>query len=79
MAVSSTSITFLGNGRTTTPYKNPRINRGPSSKGIQRTNPRTVGEFRQRLQAENGLRSPETLGRAAVRQTRPKGGLDMLA
>ena len=79
MPIGPTSIRFLGNGRETRPFKNLRVNREPTRKGIERSNPKTIGEFNQLSLALNGLKDPESLGRAAVGLIQNGGGIDLLA
>jgi hypothetical protein len=73
MSITPTSIRFVGNGRPTSPARGLRVNRQPSQKGIQRTNSKTVKEFLQQSNTENGLRDPKDLGASATRMQKSFG------
>ena len=71
MAISS-PITFLGNGRPTSPARGLRVNREPSRQGIAQTTPNRISEVIQ-VAAARRQAQPQSLGRKAVEISKSTG------
>ena len=61
-------LRFVGTGKSMNPFTNPRINRGPSRKGIEFSGIKSTNELSEKIK-QNMLPKISDLGDSAVRQS----------